>query len=149
LQSQIAKLAVFVFNINQPTRERMKKEKLTIEYPLNNASEAILWKMIGTPLGLAEWFSDAVTVEGNEYTFSWEGHEQIAILKQVKEGKLICFQWEDDKDTEAYFQLEIVSLDLSGHVGLIVTDYATPGEREDAILLWNKQVENLCRIGGM
>jgi len=127
----------------------MKKEIFTIEYPLNNASEAILWHMIGTPLGLAEWFSDGVTVAGSEYTFTWEGHEQIAYQKQIKEGKLISFQWEEDKNTDVYFQLEIVTLDLSNHVGLVITDFTTPDEKEDAVLLWNRQIENLCRIGGM
>ena len=127
----------------------MKKEIFSIEYPLNNASEIVLWRMIGTPLGLAEWFSDGVTVEGNEYTFTWKGHEQIAFLKQIKEGKLISFQWEEDKNTDAYFQFEIVTLDLSNHVGLVITDFTTPDEKEDAVLLWNRQIENLCRIGGM
>jgi hypothetical protein len=90
-----------------------------------------------------------VTVEGNEYTFTWKGHEQIAFLKQIKEGKLISFQWEEDKNTDAYFQFEIVTLDLSNHVGLVITDFTTADDKEDAILLWNSQVETLCRIGGM
>ena len=127
----------------------MKKEKFTIEYPLDNSSETYLWKMIGDPLGLALWFSDGVTVDENEYTFSWDDHSESAILQEVKEGKNIRFQWEADKDTETYFQLEIIIQDLSGHIGLVVTDFATSTEKDDTILLWNKQIENLRRKAGM
>lgn len=127
----------------------MKKEKFTIEYPLDNASESILWKMIGDPLGLALWFSDGVTVEGDEYTFSWENHLQTAILQAITEGRNIRFHWKEDKDSEAYFQFEIVTQDLSGHIGLLITDYATPGDKEDSILLWNKQIDDLRRKAGM
>ena len=128
---------------------RMKKEKFTIEYPLYNSSETYLWKMIGEPLGLALWFSDGVTVDRNEYTFSWDDHSQTAFLLEIKEGKYIRFQWEEDKDTEAYFQLEIVIQDLSGHIGLLITDFASSREKGDSILLWNKQIDDLRRKSGM
>lgn len=127
----------------------MKKEMFTIEYPLDNSSENYLWKLIGDPLGLALWFSDGVTVDKNEYTFSWDEHSQTAILQEVREGKNIRFQWEEDKNTEAFFQLEIVTQDLSGHIGLLVTDFATSKDKEDSILLWNKQIEGLRRKAGM
>lgn len=71
--------------------------------------------------------------------------EQIGFLKQIKEGKLISFQWEEDKNTDAYFQFEIVTLDLSNHVGLVITDFTTADDKEDAILLWNSQVETLLQ----
>lgn len=127
----------------------MKKEQFTLEYPLENSSENFLWQMIGNPLGLALWFSDGVTVDGNEYTFSWDDHSQTAFLQEIKEGKHIRFQWEEDKDTDAYFQLEIVTQDLSGHIGLVITDFAADGEKEDTILLWDKQIEDLRRKAGM
>lgn len=127
----------------------MKKKIYTIEYPLNNASSNLLWTVIGTPLGLSEWFSDGVTINADEYTFSWENHEQTAILQQVKAGKLIRFQWLDDINTEAYFQIEIETQDLTGNVALIITDFATPEDKNDAILLWNNQVENLKRKNGI
>jgi hypothetical protein len=31
----------------------------------------------------------------------------------------------------------------------VITDFTTADDKEDAILLWNSQVETLCRIGGM
>jgi len=127
----------------------MKKIKFTIEYPLNKASESILWGAIAEPLGLTEWFSDGVTVDGDEYTFSWDQHEQTAHLKQIRQGKLIRFQWEEDKDTDVYFQMEIIMHDITEEVALIITDFAEPTEMDDVIMLWNKQIENLCRKTGM
>ena len=127
----------------------MKKIKFTIEYPLNKASKSILWGAIAEPLGLTEWFSDGVTVDGDEYTFSWDQHEQTAHLKQIRQGKLIRFQWEEDKDTDVYFQMEIIMHDITEEVALIITDFAEPAEMDDVIMLWNKQIENLCRKTGM
>ncbi len=126
-----------------------KKKKLLIEYPLENASESLLWRMVGKPLGLALWFADGVTVNGDEYTFNWDDHEQTAILIDQKEGSYIRFQWENDKDTDAYFQIEIVTQALSGHVGLLITDHVKPEDKEDTILLWDKQIDDLKRKAGM
>ena len=58
----------------------MEKRKFKIEYQLKSASINVLWNSIGTPLGLAEWFADGVTVNENEYTFSWEQNEQTAFF---------------------------------------------------------------------
>lgn len=127
----------------------MKKEIFTIEYPLNNASGNLLWTVIGTPLGLSEWFSDGVTVKDDEYTFSWEKNEQTAILQQIKTGKFIRFQWEEDAGTDHYFQIEITTQDLTGNIALIVTDFAVPDDQEDSILLWNNQIETLKRKNGI
>lgn len=127
----------------------MKKEKLTIEYPLENASESLLWRMIGKPFGLAIWFADGVTVNGNEYTFNWDDHEQTAFLLEQKEGNYTRFQWEDDKGTDAFFQIEIVTQDLSGHIGLIITDHAKPEDKEDTILIWDSQIDKLKRKSGI
>ncbi len=127
----------------------MEKEMYSLEYPLNNASANVLWTAVGTPLGLAEWFADGVTVNGDEYTFSWENNEQTALLKNLKGGKHICFQWEEDAGTEAFFQLEIQIQDITGNVALIVTDFALPEDKEDAVLLWDNQVEMLKRKNGI
>ena len=127
----------------------MKRTKFKIEYQLKTSSIIILWNSIGTPLGLAEWFADGVTVNNEEYVFSWDKNEQTAFLIDNKVNTSIRFQWEEDKDTEAYFQLEIVIQDLSGHIGLLITDFASSREKGDSILLWNKQIDDLRRKSGM
>ena len=109
----------------------------------------MLWNSIGTALGLAEWFADVVTVKENEYTFSWENNDQTANLISQKLNSSISFQWEDDKDTDYFFELKIVTLEVTGDLALIITDYAEPSEIEDLTMLWNKQIEILKRKTGI
>jgi hypothetical protein len=127
----------------------MRKELFTIEYPLNNASLAVLWSSIGTPLGLSEWFADGVTVKGNEYTFSWEKYEQTAYFQQSKQNSFIRFQWEEDANTDFYFELKIMIESITGDITLVITDFCDSDEREDVELLWNKQIQELRRKTGM
>ncbi|MDD2994887.1 MAG: SRPBCC domain-containing protein [Bacteroidia bacterium] len=127
----------------------MSKSLYTIEYLLNNVSPAVLWNSIGNPLGLSEWFADGVTVNGNEYTFSWEKYEQTAFLQQTKQNQFIRFQWEEDEGTDYYFELQIIIVPLTADVILMITDFAEESEKDDAILLWNKQIDELKRKTGM
>ena len=127
----------------------MKKVKFNIEYQLRTASVNILWNSISTPLGLTEWFADGVTLKENEYTFAWEQHEQTANLIQIKPNISIRFQWEEDKGSDYYFELMITVLEVTGGLALIITDFAEPSEKEDLILLWNKQIEVLRRKTGI
>ena len=127
----------------------MKKEKFHIEYPLKSASVAVLWNSISTPLGLAEWFAESVTVEDDKYTFSWDDIDETAYLMKVKPNDYIRFQWEDDKNTAAFFELRIVVQELGSEVALVITDFAEKNETEDAILIWDKQVGDLRRKYGI
>jgi len=127
----------------------MKRTKFKIEYQLKTSSINILWNSIGTPLGLAEWFADGVTVNNEEYIFSWDKNEQTAFLIDNKANTSIRFQWEEDKDTDYYFELKIVALEVTGDLALIIVDFAEPGDKEDSIMLWNKQIETLRRKTGM
>jgi hypothetical protein len=127
----------------------MRKELFTIEYQLNNASLPVLWSSIGTALGLSEWFANGVTVEDNEYTFNWDQYEQTAILKQKKQNSYIRFQWDEDIDTDYYFELKIVTVAVTGDLTLIITDFAEPDEKEDSIMLWDKQIQELRRRSGI
>ena len=127
----------------------MMKNEFEIEYQLKAASLNILWNSISTPLGLAEWFADGVTVNNTEYTFSWEKNEQTAFLIQTKPNVSVRFQWEEDVDSDYYFELRIDILEVTGELALVITDFADKGEKEDLVLLWNKQIEILRRKTGI
>jgi hypothetical protein len=127
----------------------MSKTEFKLEYPIKSASISVLWTSIGTPLGLSEWFADEVSVSDNNYTFVWESYEQDAVLIQSKINKLIRFQWQEDAGTDAFFEIEIARESITGHISLIVTDFAVADEKDDMILLWNKQIETLCRKIGI
>lgn len=125
------------------------KKRFNIEYLLSNASPAILWNSIGSIHGLSEWFADEISPEGNGFIFKWDRHQQKANLLYTRPNNSIRFQWEEDKGTEAYFEMKIVTSELSNDLFLHITDYAEKSEEEEAILLWNQQIENLKRVTGM
>lgn len=127
----------------------MSKTEFKLEYPIKSAPLSVLWTSIGTPLGLSEWFADEVSVSENNYTFVWENHKQTASLVLAKINKQIRFQWSEDYGTEAYFEIEIAREAITGHLSLVVTDFADADEKDDMILLWNKQIETLCRRIGI
>ncbi len=124
--------------------------KYELEYTLN-CSPKVLFSRLSTPEGLAEWFADDVTIEGNLYTFHWGKTEHKAILSSVRENKSVRFDWDDenqDKETN-YSEFRINVHDLTGDLALIITDFAEPDEKEDAIYLWDSQINDLKRALGM
>ena len=126
------------------------KSKYELEYTLN-CSPKVLFSRLSTPEGLSEWFADDVTVEGNIFAFHWSKAESKALLASVKENKIVRFEWIDDEaDKESnYFEFKIVVHDITGDLALIITDFAEPDEKEDAIYLWDSQINDLKRILGI
>lgn len=125
------------------------KEKFQLEYVLNNISANILWSSISTPTGLSEWFADRVSVEENIYTFVWGKTSQSAELVNNRSGSYVRFHWLDEEEPKTYFEFRINLVELTNDVVLVITDFAEPEEKEDAIGLWNKQVEELRKAYGM
>jgi uncharacterized protein YndB with AHSA1/START domain len=123
--------------------------KYDLEYTLN-CSPKVLFSRLSTAAGLSEWFADDVTVEGNLFTFHWGKTEYKAILSTVKENKLVRFEWDDngkDKETN-FFEFRIIVHDITGDLALLITDFAEPDEKEDAIYLWDTQINDLKRVLG-
>ncbi|MBG0859395.1 MAG: SRPBCC domain-containing protein [Bacteroidales bacterium] len=123
--------------------------KYELEYTLN-CSPKVLYSRLSTPEGLCEWFADNVTVEGDIFTFYWNKSESKAKLAALKENKIVRFEWLDRTDEESnYFEFRINIEELSGSLALIITDFAEPEEKEDAIYLWDTQVTDLKRVLGI
>lgn len=127
----------------------MVREKFQIEYVFQNISFAVLWNSISTPMGLADWFADKVTVDGRIYTFTWGDHSQQAELVLLHSGVFIRFHWLEDENEKTYFELKISVDELTSAVALVITDFAEADEKHDTILLWNKQVDDLKRSAGI
>lgn len=127
----------------------MKKKKYKVEYPLSNVSLSVLWSSISTIYGLSEWFADEVNIDDKVFIFEWDGFEQRAHIIHEKNNSSIRLQWEEDKGTDAYFEMRIVSSEFSNDLVLLITDYAEECDVDDSILLWNEQIETLKRIKGM
>ena len=123
--------------------------KYELEYALN-CSPKVLFSRLSTPEGLCEWFADDVYVEDDIFTFYWSKSESKARLIALKENKFVRFEWLDNHDVESnYFEFRINIEELSGSLALIITDFAEPEEKEDAIYLWDTQVTDLKRLLGI
>ena len=117
------------------------KEKFELEYILQS-SPAILFNRLSTPSGLSEWFADDVNIEGKIFKFVWDGSEQLAELILRKENKIIRFHWIEDED-DTYFEFRIEVDELTGDTALVIVDFSEPDDKDDAIELWNQQIEML------
>lgn len=127
----------------------LQKEKISLEY-LFKTSPGILFSRLSTASGLSEWFADDVNVKENIFTFIWDKTEERAEMLHKKENKSIRFRWlDDEQDTTGdeqdprAFEFTITVLELTGETALIVTDTVLPEEKDDAIELWNEQIERL------
>ena len=124
------------------------KEKYTIEFALRKGSAKSLWKLISTPQGLSEWVADRVDRQGDVLTFYWNrDSEQARFIREVPEVK-VRYHWLKEPE-ETYFELEIVKSELTGELSLMLTDFASPDEREDMIYLWTKEIDRLVRRLGL
>jgi hypothetical protein len=122
--------------------------KYILEYQMN-CSPLILYPRFSSPGGLSEWFADNVNIEGKYYIFYWQGSFQRAEVQSKRENNYIRFQWENDPDTNTYFEFRIVTDELTGDTSIIITDFAEEDEKDDAIELWNSQVVRLKHCVGV
>lgn len=126
----------------------MNKEKFHIEYIFDKVSRNSLWNHLTTPPGLSSWMADDVLISGNDYTFKWKNASEEAELVDIKHGTSVRFRWKDDDD-QNYFEFIIHPIELTGGTALEITDFAEPDEKEDAIDLWDSQIEALKRSLGI
>ena len=121
--------------------------KYELEYPIHSSIN-ILFDRLSTLSGLSEWFADDVNVDRDGiYTFTWEGSEQKATLLGKKKNDYVRFKWLDSD--EEYFEFLIQVDELTNDISLIVTDFADDeDDKEDAVQLWDLQIDNLKKIIG-
>jgi uncharacterized protein YndB with AHSA1/START domain len=125
------------------------KIRYEIEFPINSSPQ-LLYQYISTPSGLSEWFADNVNSRGEFFTFIWDGSEEKARLCSKKTGEKVRFKWVDsnNKDTEYFFELNIIVDEITKDVSLVVTDFALKDELEEAKQLWDNQISDLKHVIG-
>ena len=121
------------------------KIKINLEYVIN-CSPKVLYNRLSTASGLTEWFADDVRVRGKQYTFVWEGSEQVAEMTLHKENRLVRFNWLEEEGT--YFEFKITKDELTNDVSLLITDFADEDETEETEELWNTQIADLKHVVG-
>ncbi len=124
-----------------------KMIKYELEYPIKS-SLSILFDRLSTLSGLSEWFADDVNLSRDGlYIFTWEGSQQSAKLLSKKKNQHIRFQW--DGSTDEFFEFRIQIDELTSDISLIITDFADDDDdKEDAIQLWNLQIDQLKSVIG-
>ncbi len=127
----------------------MSKEKFSLEFEVHS-SVKVLFNRLSTAGGLNEWFADDVRVQGNKYTFTWDGVDQEAEMVNKKDLKYVRFKWLDEEDEErSYFEFRINVDELTNDIALVVTDFAEPDEVESSKELWESQISDLKHILGL
>lgn len=124
------------------------KEKVKIEYIFAKVSVNTLWKMVGTPVGLAKWFCDSCERDDNTFRFEWQRSTQDAECLKEIDGNLIRFRWDDEDHPRAFFEFKLTRNDLTKDVTLEITDFASMDDEDDCVDLWNTQVDSLRRVLG-
>jgi uncharacterized protein YndB with AHSA1/START domain len=126
------------------------KEKIQLEYPLDHVSKSGLWNCLSTPGGLAQWFADTVTDDGQVFTFVWGKHQTEAKVVAMSPFSYIRFHWMDeDDDDNLYFEFRLHKMELTGDCMLEITDFVEEDEKENAIALWHTQIKTLKRKLGI
>jgi uncharacterized protein YndB with AHSA1/START domain len=120
----------------------MERESINLEF-LFRASPTILYKFLTTPDCLIRWFCDEVDIQGDTYTFVWDGAEEIAELIDDIEDERIRFKWEDAEDEEEYLEFRMSRSPVTGETILEITDYCDDDEVEDQRALWENQMKQL------
>lgn len=120
------------------------RKKIELEY-IFLSSVKVLFSRLITPSGLSEWFAEDVVQKGNEFTFVWDKNEHKAELLDQKTNSFVKFRWEDAENENEYFEFNIHVQPLTEDVALIITDFVDEEETDDAIELWNNQMEKLHR----
>ncbi len=123
------------------------KIKYEMEFPIQ-VSPSLLYQYISTPSGMSEWYADNVNSRGEYFTFIWEGSEERARLLGKKSGERIRFRWEDDEETDYYFELRIQVDEITKDVSLMVTDFAEEDEVDEGKMLWDNMISDLKQILG-
>lgn len=122
------------------------KSKIRLEYELKS-SPKILFSYLSSPNGLAQWFANDVVYKDGTYHFIWDDETQRAKMVINKDNRIVRFKW-DDEDPNSYLEFEILQDELTNDVALAVTDFAIESDKEDKILIWNNQVEDLIHVLG-
>ncbi len=120
-------------------------QKFTLEFPMK-VSPKLLFTLISTSEGLARWFADKVTVQGDNYLFEWEGSQQSARLLESKEPEYVRFEWTDDFHEGFVLELQISHQPVSGESALIVSDYAEESDMDFTQMWWRTQLTKLHRV---
>ncbi len=124
----------------------MNRVKFDLEF-IFRASPTILYKFITTPSCLIRWFCDEVDIQGETYTFVWNGAEEVAEMIDDIEDERVRFHWEDAEEEE-YLEFRFSRSPVTGETIFEITDFCDDDEVDDQKQLWESQIKMLRQETG-
>ncbi|HNV94892.1 MAG TPA: START-like domain-containing protein [Bacteroidales bacterium] len=126
------------------------KEQYELEFVLP-VSPKLLYQLISTEEGLSKWFADRVNIQKDNLTFVWSKENYEAKILAQKECKFFKYAWlEDIESNNNYFvEFSISSNQNDNSTILKITDFTDPHERNENIMLWNSNIDQLKRAMGI
>ena len=132
----------------------MAKQRIDIEYPLTTESPNIIWEQISSAHGLERWLADHVTEDNGVFVFTWgepwtqQDIRQAQLIEYVKNDH-IRLKWDTDEEEETYWEMRISKSDLTGHLNLLITDFADDDDVDGLKILWESNLDRLHRASGL
>lgn len=122
--------------------------RFELEYGVK-ASKKVIFDRLSNASGLQEWFADEVNQRDNIFSFVWDGSEQKAELLSKKDNSHVRFRWLDQDDDEAFFEFRLEVDPITSDLALIVVDFADDDDEDDAVELWDNQINALFSLLGI
>lgn len=132
----------------------MKKQRLNVEYPLSARKPDIVWGLISTDHGLGRWIADEVEESNGNISFTWgqpwtDHHTLTAKVVEREKNSHIRFQWLEEDDPDAFWEMRIGKSELTDELCLCVVDYAPQEDIDDLRSLWDGNMERLHETSGL
>jgi len=122
--------------------------RFELEYGVK-ASKKVIFDRLSNASGLQEWFADEVNQRDNIFSFVWDGSEQKAELLSKKDNSHVRFRWLEQDDDEAFFEFRLEVDPITSDLALIVVDFADDDDEDDAVELWDNQINALFSLLGI
>jgi len=125
----------------------MKRIKYELEF-IFRASPAIVYKFLTAPSCLIRWFCDGVDINGDIYSFEWQGFGEDAFMIDDIEEERIRFQWMESDYPDEYFEFRMYKSPITEETILEITDFCDESELKDQKELWSNQIAKLRKETG-
>lgn len=127
----------------------MKEQyKLEFVFPV---SVKLLYQLVSTEEGLSKWFADRVDIQKEQINFYWSKQIFKAKIIGKKEYKFFRFSWIEDieNNNDYYIEFTVDASNNDNSTILKITDFTESDEKNENILLWNSNVDQLKRAIGI
>ncbi len=142
----LAKFVCFIrFSFTMMPEKMTEKTKFHLEYEIKS-SPRILYPFLVEPSALSQWFANDVTYKESYYDFTWDDEVRTAKLVASRENKYVKYKWVDDE--ESFFEMEIVTDELTNDVALSITDVTSDDNLQIRKMIWDNQIETLQQVIG-